>query len=239
MDIIQIQNLDVNYEFVNALSNITFNVHQGEFLGIIGPNGGGKTTLIKTILGLIKPTKGQVELAKDVILGYVPQVTTFDRSFPISVGEVILTGHLPRNSKLFYKPNAEVKTHVKNVMTRLGIEDLFDRQIGELSGGQTQKVLIARALMNHPTVLILDEPTAGVDSDSRKTIYEMLKKLNETMTILIISHHTEQLMPFLDRVIYINKKTHIHSEPYIKKENQLDDNCCPIDWLIQGERIEQ
>jgi len=237
MNIIQIQDLHVQYERVKALSGVTFDIIDGEFLGIIGPNGGGKTTLVKTILGLVKPSKGSVTIKDNFVVGYVPQLTTFDRRFPITVGEVILTGHLPRKTKLFYRPSVQVMKHVTNIMEELGIESLFDRQIGQLSGGQTQKVLIARALMNHPNVLILDEPTAGVDEKSREQIYEMLRYLNKKMTIIIISHNTRQLMPYLDRVVYIDKKAHIHNEGYEVNKDMISPKTCPIDWFVQGEII--
>jgi len=237
MDIIQIKNLHVQYEKVKALSGVTFNIADGEFLGIIGPNGGGKTTLVKTILGLVKPSQGEVTIKDNSIVGYVPQLSTFNRRFPITVGEVILGGHLPRKTKLFYRPSKDVMEHVTRVMEELGIAGLYDRQIGQLSGGQTKKVLIARALMNHPNVLILDEPTAGVDESSIENIYDMLKQLNERVTIIIVSHNIGKLIPYLDRVVYIDHIAHIHRDRYEIKGDMVDFKACPIDWFVQGERI--
>lgn len=237
MEIIQIQNLDVKYERVHALNDVSFKINEGEFLGIIGPNGGGKTTLVKTILGLVKPTKGNITIADNSVVGYVPQFTTFDRNFPITVGEVILTGHLPKKIKPFHRRTDHEVGHAKQVMNELGIEELFDRQIGQLSGGQMQKVLIARALMNHPNILILDEPTAGVDAESRVNIYSMLKDLNERITILIISHNTDQLIKYLDRVIYVNQKIHIHENYSYPSDVVSEIDSCPIDWFIKGQDI--
>jgi len=235
MSIITVNHLNVNYEQIVALTDVNFEVSDKEFLGIIGPNGGGKTTLVKTLLGLIEPKSGSISIEKRQILGYVPQMTTFDRQFPITVKEVILMGHLPRNIKVAYKCSQHERNHAQVVMERLGIEHLQDRQIGQLSGGQMQRVLIARALMNHPTILILDEPTAGVDEQAKEDVYKMLQELNKTMTIIIVSHDTANLIGFLDRVIYINKTAHIHEHP----KDDVTGNSCPIDWFIQGEIIQK
>lgn len=234
--IIRVEELHVSYEQTKALTGVNLSVYKNEFLGIIGPNGGGKTTLVKTILGLIEPQKGSVFLQEGEVVGYVPQLTLFDREFPITVEEVILTGHLPKKIGMFRKFNSHHKDHANQVMKRLGIESLTERQIGALSGGQMQRVLIARALMNHPTVLILDEPTAGVDELAKQDIYAMLKELNKDITIVMITHDTSILMDYLDRVIYINKRAHVHNG---EKAQLLEGECCPIDWFIQGEAIQK
>lgn len=242
MGIIDIHNLQVHYGHVRALESVTVSVEPGEFLGIIGPNGGGKTTTVKAVLGLIKPKSGTIKIDDKAVIGYVPQLTTFDRDFPILVREVILTGHLPRKIRIGHRCSNHEKSHAMKVMKRLDIEMLADRQIGQLSGGQMQKVLIARALMNHPNVLILDEPTAGVDEASKIDIYDMLKDLNETITIIMISHDTVQLMPYLDRVVYINKRAHIHDNPYQsiqRMSGSIDPKTCPIDWFIRGEQVQK
>jgi len=237
MSIIQVNDLNVKYERVHALKDVCLEIEQHEFLGIIGPNGGGKTTLMKSLLGIVKPQSGAISFNHGVVMGYVPQQTSFDRDFPITVGEVILTSHLPKKVKLFYPNKKHNIKHAKDVMTSLGIWELFDCQIGKLSGGQMQKVLIARALMTHPNVLILDEPTAGVDVDSRANIYEMLKVLNEKMTIIIVSHNADELAPYLDRVIYINQKAHVHSSNTLTSETNSDN--CPIDWFVRGKEINE
>jgi len=237
---ITIENITVKYEDTIALSNINLIIQDKEFIGIIGPNGGGKTTLVKTILGIIEPESGQVRMDKEEVLGYVPQLKTFEREFPITVEEVILTGHLPRKIRFAKRFQAHEYDHAGKVMKRLGIEPLKKRQIGELSGGQMQRVLIARALMNHPTILILDEPTAGVDEEAKQEIYKMLKELNEDMTIIMITHDTLGLMELFDRVVYINKTIHLHSSNNMDAitEELIEGAVCPIEWFVQGEKIQ-
>lgn len=241
MQVIDIQNLTVCYEAVTALSDVSIQIDEREFVGVIGPNGGGKTTLAKTILGLLAPTSGQVKLDKNQKLGYVPQHTGFDRNFSISVEEVVLTGHLPSKIRMFKRFSAHDHNHAKEVMERLDIYSLRRRQIGKLSGGQLQKVLIARALMNHPTILLLDEPTASVDEASKKSIFQMLQQLNQQMTIIIITHDTKDLLNYVDKVVYINKTAHYHQvqEGNKRKFSIPEDNLeCPIDWFIHGEEIQ-
>ncbi len=237
MAVITASDLTVRYEQHTALQNVNFTIDKNEFIGIIGPNGGGKTTLVKTMLGLLKPSEGLIHISKDEIIGYVPQVTTFDKGFPISVLDVILTGHLPKGFKVGHRFKGHDAEHALKVMKRLGIETLAERQIGQLSGGQMQRVLIARALMNHPTVLVLDEPTASVDPSTKTEIYDMLKDLNQTMTIIMITHDTTQMWPYLDRCIYINKTAHLHNHAGDDEEDFLEN--CPIDWFIEGQKIQK
>lgn len=240
MSIITVQNLQVNYDKLVALKEVSFKVNEHEFIGIIGPNGGGKTTLLKTIIGTLKPTRGSVYIHKDEVIGYVPQLTTFDRQFPITVEDVILVGHLPKRIKILQKFSKEEKEHAQDVMKTLGILDLKDRQIGMLSGGQMQRVLIARALMNHPTILILDEPTAGVDTDSKHEIYKLLLRLNNTLTIMMITHDTNDMMDQFDRIIYINKTIHIHNRRDVDIASVYPEGSfCPIEWFIEGNKEAQ
>ncbi|AVM68363.1 ABC transporter [Lachnospiraceae bacterium oral taxon 500] len=205
MPILKVSGVQVNYGKTVALTNADLAVEPCEFIGIIGPNGGGKTTLIKAILGIIRPVQGTIELDPGQTLGYVPQLTTFDRKFPITVMEVILLGHLPKRITWGHRFTKHEKEHAKFVMKRLGILELKNRQIGELSGGQMQRVLVARALMNHPTILVLDEPTAGVDEVSKKEIYQLLTELNKNITILMITHDQLDAAAFISRFVYVDK----------------------------------
>lgn len=209
---IGINNISVNYDLVSALKDIDFKITSKDFLAIIGPNGGGKTTLIKVLLGLLKPSKGSVTKTEDSPIGYVPQFTSFDRKFPINVFEVILTGRLPKKIKLFQSYSKEDKQYVEKTMEKLGILDLKKRQIGQLSGGQLQKVLIARALVVNPRILVLDEPTASLDFETKMEIYEILKRLNRDKTIIMVTHDIEDMYPYIDSIAYINKSLRFHGK---------------------------
>lgn len=205
MSILKVSGLQVNYGKTVALIDVNLEIEPCEFVGIIGPNGGGKTSLIKAILGIVKPVGGSIEMDPGQTLGYVPQLTTFDRKFPITVMEVILLGHLPKRITLGHHFTRHEREHALFVMKRLGIAELKNRQIGELSGGQMQRVLVARALMNHPTILVLDEPTAGVDELSKKEIYQLLTELNKNITILMITHDQLDAAEFISRFVYVDR----------------------------------
>lgn len=202
---IEIKDLSVYYDSVSALQNVSLNISDKEFLGLIGPNGGGKTTFLKVLIGLLEPTTGTITINADSPIGYVPQFIFFDRKFPISVMDVVLMGKLPNKIKWFQSYSNKDKQCAERVMDQLGILDFKDRQIGQLSGGQLQKVLIARALVTEPKILILDEPTASLDSKTKKEIYEMLKKLNKHKTIIIASHDMGDIFSYIDSAAYINK----------------------------------
>ncbi|SKC81182.1 metal ABC transporter ATP-binding protein [Maledivibacter halophilus] len=210
---INIENLSVYYGPVCALQNINLKVKSNEILGIMGPNGGGKTTLLKTILKIIKPTEGKVSIKGDSSIGYVPQFTVFNRSFPINVLDVVLMGKLSRKIKWFQKYSFKDKKDAEELINKLGLLELKNRQIGQLSGGQLQKVLIARALITDPKILILDEPTANLDTKAKKEIHEMLKKLSENKTILIVTHEMKDIFPYIDTAAYVNKTLHYYENP--------------------------
>ncbi len=204
-DLIRVDKISVYYEKVKALIDASLTIRAGDFIAITGPNGGGKTTLIKSILGLVKPTKGNIWIMPGIRMSYVEQVTEFDREFPISVNEVLLAAHLPAKIRPFYKHPKSSLEHSERVMRDLDISDLKDRQIGQLSGGQLQRVLLGRALMSHPQILLLDEPTAGVDEESREDIYEMLRSLNKSLTICLITHDIINELSGINRYVRVNK----------------------------------
>lgn len=212
---IKINNLSVNYDLVNALEDIDFKIRSKDFLAIIGPNGGGKTSLIKVLLGLLKPSKGSVSKTENNPIGYVPQFTSFDKTFPVNVFDVILMGRLPKKIKCFQRYSDEDKKHVKDIMTQLKILDLKERQIGQLSGGQLQKVLIGRALAVNPKILVLDEPAASLDFETKMEIYEILKRLNKEKTIIMVTHDIDEVFEYINSIAYINKTLKF----YGKKEN--------------------
>ncbi|HHY71241.1 MAG TPA: ABC transporter ATP-binding protein, partial [Thermoanaerobacterales bacterium] len=191
---VYIQNLSVQYGKTPALTGVSLNVDEGEYLGIIGPNGGGKTTLLKAILGLVTPAAGEITVygrkpgKTGKLIGYVPQITILDKNFPITVKQVILTGRLNPVLSLFHKYKHGDMKKADELLSQVGIYKLKDRMISELSGGEFQKMLIARALAVEPKLLLLDEPTASVDASSRDQIFSLLETLNNSMTIILVTH---------------------------------------------------
>lgn len=216
---VEISNLSVKYENVWALSDINISIADGEFLGIIGPNGGGKTTLLKVILGLIKPYDGIVKIFEEPVedlkkpIGYVPQFSRFDKHFPVNVMDVVLMGRLQSKISLFQRYNSNDRQMVVSLMKEMDIYDLRNRQIGQLSGGQLQRVLIARALAVQPRILLLDEPTASVDNTSKSQIYDILKHLNKDMTIIIVTHDIGAVSSIVNSIACINREIYYHGRP--------------------------
>lgn len=240
MDALKVKNLYVEYGDNMVLEDINLKIKDKHFLGIIGPNGGGKSTLLKAIVGLVDYKKGEIKIygkkPTDLngILGYVPQASKFDKNFPINVEEVILSGILKDNLKIFKKYTKKDKNKAKKIMKRLDIINLKKRQIGQLSGGQLQKVLIGRALMTEPKILLLDEPTTSIDASSTTQIYELLNELNKDMTIIIVSHNMEAVASYLDSVACLNKKLYHHHEKQLDPETVKNVYGCPVDLVAHG-----
>lgn len=237
---IHIDNLSVYYGETAGITNVCLDVMQGEFLGIIGPNGGGKSTLLKAILGLIPITTGSIQIHGQLIgknrtvVGYVPQFATMDRHFPISAMEVVLTGRLKQGLSLFMKYSNEDKDIAFEQLRRVGIDHLSKRQISELSGGEFQRLLIARALTVHPKLLLLDEPTASVDANSREQIYSLLKELNKEMTIVLVTHDLMAISSEVKKLACLNKKLVYHGEPQLNEHIVKELYGCPVDLLAHG-----
>lgn len=196
------------YNETPILNNVTFSIDKGEFVGIIGPNGGGKTTLLKLIMGFLKPLSGKIKVfgkeegEKSQKIAYVPQNLRYDREFPISVKELVLLGrleHLPWFGKFSGKDHKEAR----EALEKVGIRDLENEAFGKLSGGQQQRALIARALASKPKLLLLDEPTANVDAKAESDIYALLQTLKGSMTILIVTHDLKIAVEQVDRVLCV------------------------------------
>ncbi|WP_102399422.1 metal ABC transporter ATP-binding protein [Haloimpatiens massiliensis] len=210
-NIIEIKNLTVYYDSLCALEHINLNIKKGDFMGILGPNGGGKSTLLKSILGLIKPSEGSIKILGNSInkdccsLGYVPQFSKFDKKFPINVMDVVLSGTLNKKGNFFHRYSSKDREEALKILKALEIDEFKDRQIGMLSGGQLQRVLIARALISNPEVLLMDEPTASLDVSSKAQIYTLLKDLNKNKTVLIVSHDLEFISSYVNSVVCLNK----------------------------------
>ena len=217
--LIEINNLSVYYGKISALRDLNFTVNKNDYIGIIGPNGGGKTTLIKTILGLIKPNKGEIKYSNNTLkksnirMGYVPQINDINRMFPISVNEVVLSGRLTKEIKPLFRYTEEDEEKVKEVLEIVGLYDLRNRLISELSGGEFQKLLIARALTTNPDILLLDEPTAMVDVMSQRQIFNLIKKLSHNMTIILITHQVQMITKHVKKLIFLDKNILAEGDP--------------------------
>jgi len=214
--VIEVRGLSFAYGAVPVLENVDLSVSQGEFLGIVGPNAGGKSTLLKLILGLLEPTAGAIRVlgrsprtaSRDI--GYVPQYPAFARDFPVTVEQVVLTGRLGHGRLLGgYSP--QDREMARWFMTQTEIADLAQRRIATLSGGQLQRVLVARALACEPQILILDEPTANIDMRVESDIFDLLRALNRRMTILVVSHDVAFISAYVRRVACVNRTLLCHA----------------------------
>ncbi len=232
--LLELKDLSAGYDKNIVLENVSFEVLSGDFIGIIGPNGGGKTTLIKTILGLIKPASGQMNMyISKTNIGYLPQVNQIDKRFPISVIDVVRSGKA--NSALFssFHKNTEEKENAEALLAEMGISHIRNKPIGELSGGQMQRVFLCRALMNQPELLILDEPSTYVDNNFEGELYLKLKELNEQMAILLISHDVGTISFFVKTIACVNRYVHHHPSNIISEE-QLASYNCPLQIITHG-----
>ena len=237
--ILEIRNLNAGYDQSLVLKNINFQVLENDFIGIIGPNGGGKTTLIKTILGLIKPFSGDIFYyfpgkTRDFrkYIGYLPQQNVIDKKFPISVREVVLSGLTSRKPLLFRFSSGE-KKKADELIERSGLWDIAKKPVGEISGGQLQRVYLARALISNPRLLILDEPSTYVDNRSEFELYETLKELNNDIAILLVSHDIGTLSSYIKTIACVNGSLHYHASNEITSDELRIYNC-PVDIIAHG-----
>lgn len=236
---IQVEHVFYAYEGVDVLEDVTFSLERGEFLGIIGPNGGGKTTLLKLLLGILKPDRGTIRVlgqephAASHRVGYVPQNAGFNRPFPISVMEVSLMGRLSM-SKMGKRYTREDREKVREALERVGMWEYRDRPIGKLSGGQRQRVFIARALSTDPEILFLDEPTAGVDTEFQTHIYDFLEALNREVTIVVITHDIGVISSYMKSVACLNRQFIFHEGGQITQKMIDMAYQCPVDLIAHG-----
>jgi len=223
LSIVEVKNLNYRVKELSILENISFSLNRGDYTAVVGPNGGGKSTLINTILGLNRDFSGEVKLFDTPLekfklwnrIGYVPQrAIEIDNKFPATVLEVVKMGRF-FSFKKFWKSHKEDMEIVESVMRELKIFNLKDRLIGELSGGQKQRVMIAKALVTQPELLILDEPNAGVDIESQQEFYSILKRLNreERLTIVFITHDIGVIEDNITSLISINRSLLQSNEP--------------------------
>lgn len=213
--IIKVDNVSFSFDGPVVLDHVSLDIMKGEFLGVVGPNAGGKSTLLKLILGLLEPDSGRITvLGKSPkrgrsAIGYVPQYASFERSFPITVEDAVLLGLMGKSRLIFGYSSADYQ-RARDSLRETEIEDLKDRLLHTLSGGQLQRVLIARALVSKPEILILDEPTSNIDSRVEEDIFDLLKKLNERSTILVVSHDIGFISEYVTRVACLNRTLVCH-----------------------------
>ena len=230
---LSIKNLSYTYKnSPKALENINLTIKDDDFLAIIGPNGGGKSTLLKLILGLLKPQSGEISKSiKNDYIGYVPQNTNLNTDFPITALEIVLMGHIGNKKKLFGYSKEDISCAL-NSLDKVSMKEFANRKIGDLSGGQRQRVFIARALCANPKVMLLDEPTASIDVKGQKEIYELLRELNKSICIVVVSHDISVLLNYAKNVAHVNKNLIYHNLENIQKDIETnDEHLCEVELL--------
>ncbi len=212
---IQIDNLSFRYDEPLVLEDVNLCLHRGEFACIVGPNGGGKTTLLKLLLGLLEPTRGTIQIFGASVasargqIGYMPQHAALDRQFPVSVLDVVLLGRLTGRLAIGpYRKADRAAAHA--ALDSVGLTSLAQRPFSDLSGGQRQRVLIARALVCNPRLLLLDEPTANLDRIVQDDFYALVRELKRDISIVMVSHDLGFVSKEVERVICVNREVHEH-----------------------------
>jgi zinc transport system ATP-binding protein len=237
--IIEVSRVWFSFNGQPVLQEVDLRVPPGDYLVVIGPNGGGKTTLLKLMLGLLEPTRGTVRVFGQSPrkaahrIGYVPQDVHINKTFPVSVLDVVLMGRL-RSGKGRSGHSRQDQLAAQAALEQLGVWGYRDRRIGELSGGQLQRVFIARALVSAPEVLFLDESTASIDAQSRGEFYEALTELNRTVTIVAVSHDMMILSRHVKSVACVNRDLHHHDSGEITQEMLDATYRCPVDLVAHG-----
>ncbi|MBR0041565.1 MAG: ABC transporter ATP-binding protein [Bacteroides sp.] len=230
------RDLSAGYEGKEVLTDVNLTIHEHDFLGIIGPNGGGKTTLIRCILGLLKPTKGEIQYADDSLIkqiGYLPQYNSVDRRFPISVEEVVLSGLLGGRS-LTKRYTAAERQQAHKVIAQMGLEGLEKRAIGELSGGQLQRAMLGRALIAGPRLLILDEPGTYLDRQSSGRLYQILEEISSSCAIVLVSHDVGTVLRQVKNVACVDGTLHYHAAAEVDAPWLEAHLHCPIEMVGHG-----
>ncbi len=239
MSVIEISDLSFAYVKQTVLEDINLRVEEKDFLAIIGPNGGGKSTLLKLILGINNSNKGSIKVLdaapkKSLTkIGYVPQNTNVNTDFPIKVIEVVMMGHVEGKRPLFGYGKSE-ELCAMGALEQVGMADFAQTKIGSLSGGQRQRVMIARALCAHPQILILDEPTSSIDITGQREIYELLKKLNEQITVIVVSHDISIILEYANKAAHVNKNLSYHDisdKQSTFHTHGTDEHFCEIELL--------
>lgn len=243
--IVEINDVTFAYNGETVLRDVSFDIRQGDFIAMIGPNGGGKTTLLKLILGLLKPDRGTIRVMgrsarkASPSIGYVPQDVNINQRFPITAMDVVLMGKLDPG-KRWARKTASNRRDALAAMDRLDMTAYADKRIGALSGGQRQRVFIARALVTQPKLLLLDEPTASIDTRGQAELFTLLKELNSDITILVVSHDLLVISRFVKSVACVNHDLHYHHQAEITGEMLQtmypcsEDEVCPVELVAHG-----
>jgi zinc transport system ATP-binding protein len=233
----EMYSLSASYGANLVLQDVNFKVNENDFIGVIGPNGGGKTTLLRVILGLVKPVTGRMvfnnELLNGNSIGYLPQMSTGDINYPVTVTDIILSGLMIRKG-IISRMSASDKKKADNVIDELGLSGMSESTLNELSGGQIQRVLLARAIIGNPRLLLLDEPGNFVDTTFENDFYEKLKDLNKRMAILMVSHDVGTISSHIKSFACVNRSLHYHPSPEITNEDLLAYGC-PIQLVTHGD----
>ncbi len=233
----EMHSLSASYGANMVLQDIDIRVNENDFIGVIGPNGGGKTTLLKVILGLVKPAKGKIifnnELLNGNSIGYLPQISTGDINYPVTVADIVLSG-LMIGKGIISRMSSSDKTKAKNVIDELGLTGMAKSTLNELSGGQMQRVFLGRAIIGNPRLLLLDEPGNFVDTTFENDFYEKLKGLNKRMAILMVSHDIGTISSHIKSFACVNRSLHYHPSSEITNEDLLAYGC-PIQLVTHGD----
>lgn len=232
----EMHSLSASYGTVTVLKDVDFKVNENDFIGVIGPNGGGKTTLLKIILGLLKPVKGEIVFNNDLLngnrIGYLPQMSTGDISYPVTVNDIVLSG-LMIGKGIISRMTLSDRKKARVVIDELGLSEMSGATINELSGGQMQRVFLGRAIIGDPKLLLLDEPGNFVDTTFENDFYEKLRELNKRMAILMVSHDVGTISSHIKSFACVNRSLHYHPSPEITNEDLLAYGC-PIQLVTHG-----
>ncbi len=238
MTLVTLHNVGVSYDGYRALEKVDLEIYDDDFLGVIGPNGGGKTTLIKAVLGML-PYSGSITLAPELfrdrerLVGYLPQLSDFDRAFPISILETVLSG-LQGGKGLVARYTKADRMQALALLEMTGIAEVSNHPVGEVSGGQMQRALLCRAIISNPRLLILDEPANFVDNKFESELYRILRELNRRMAIVMVSHDIGTISSVVKEIVCVNRRVHRHRSNIISEE-QLRNYGCPLQIITHGD----
>jgi zinc transport system ATP-binding protein len=237
--VVEIHQLDFSYNGRPVLESIEFELKKGDFVAMIGPNGGGKTTLLKLILGLIAPDRGSIRVLGTAPrrashrVGYVPQDIHINKAFPISALDVVLMGKL-KPGRGGFRHSRRDRGAAYQALERMAMADHAKRRIGELSGGQIQRVFVARALVTRPELLLLDEPTASIDTRGQQEFYRLLEELNQEMTIVLVSHDLMAVSPHVKSMACVNRRFYYHDQAELTGDMIEEMYSCPVELVAHG-----